>query len=150
MVSVSAAIDASGNAYFDALRDSQGLRFSAGVNAAAFVEYHTLRLLDAANSLRRRAERSRHAAEAVAAEFGMELRDVWLSAYLAEFAAISSSTYARLVNVSQTTATKHLNEWVRGRALERVGGGRNTRYRSSQGLREAVARYDATGAAGDR
>lgn len=150
MVSVSAAIEDSGGAYFEALRDSQGLQFSDGVDATAFVEYHTLRLLDAADSLQRRAVRYRRAAETVAVEFDMELRDVWLSAYLTEFAAISSSTYARLVDVSQTTATKQLNEWVRGRALERVGGGRNTRYRSSRGLREAVERYDARESGGDR
>jgi Fic family protein len=52
---------------------------------------------------------------------------------------ISSSLYARLTGSSQSSAKADLNGLIRVGALERVGNGRQTRYRTTPEWSEAVA-----------
>jgi Fic family protein len=138
MLSVSEAIFNSHDAYYEALRSTQGENFRAEVDVTPFVKFHTDVLCSAASALestvinfnRRRewyVEQTRGA---------MNSRQALALMFMVDVAPLSTSTFAELTGVSQATALSDLMEMVERSIVERVGQGRNTRYRVAQELQK--------------
>ncbi|MBT5775441.1 MAG: Fic family protein [Dehalococcoidia bacterium] len=140
MLSVSSAIHASGDEYFDALRATQGRAFVESVDASPFVEYHTRRLRRAVDQLQQSVVWLVRTAEEISDERDTDQAVVLLSWYLLNLGPITSSAYAKLIGTSQSTAVEKLRGQVEIGFLTRIGAGRSTRYTLTSGVSERVAR----------
>ena len=140
MLSVSAAIHASGEGYFEALRATQGPAFRETVDASPFVAYHTRQLRRAVDQLQQQVVWLVRTTEEISDAHGTDPSLSLLSWYLLNLGPITSSAYARLIGVSQSTAVEKLREQVGSGLLTRLGAGRSTRYQLTSKVSERVAR----------
>ncbi len=140
MLSVSSAIHASGDAYFDALRATQGPAFREAVDASPFVEYHTRQLRRAVDQLQQSVVWLVRTTEESSDAEGTDQSSVLLSWYLLNLGPITSSAYAKLIGASQSTAVEKLRMQVESGFLTRLGAGRSTRYALTSEVSERVAR----------
>ena len=143
MLSVSAAIHASGEAYFEALRATQGPAFREAVDASPFVEYHTRQLRRAMDQLQQSVVSFNRVIDETTVTIDIDRSSMLLVWYLQAIGPISSSEFARLIGVSQGTAAARLRSDVELGVLKRTGAGPSTRYHMSEklesGVREARA-----------
>ncbi len=139
MLSVSSAIHASGDGYFDALRATQGPAFREIVDASVFVEYHTRQLRRAIDQLQQSVVWLVRTTEESSDAQGTDQSTVLLSWYLLNLGPITSSAYARLIDVSQSTAVDKLRVQVEDGFLTRRGAGRSTCYALTSEVSERVA-----------
>jgi Fic family protein len=148
MVSVSEAIFRRQQDYYDALRAAQGENFRLEVDATEFVEFHTdmlnmaaVSLEDAVVSFNRRREAFVESAAGL-----MNARQALALMFMLDVAPLSTTAYADLAGSSQSSALSDLSQMVQRGLVERVGQGRNTRYRVSDSLkRDTAARAAETG-----
>lgn len=135
MLSVSSAIHASGEAYFEALRATQGRTFKEAVDASPFIEYHSRQLRRATDGLQQSVVGLNRLMDASTGEhFDREAAlMIW---YLTAIGPISSSAYATLIGASQSTAIAKLSRALEIGTVARVGAGRSTRYELSAELRQ--------------
>ncbi len=130
MISVSGVLARNRDAYYGALRHAQGPHFSEAVDSTQFVEFHTKALLRAASVLEERAVQFQRVRNTLVDASGDHLgvREVTALMFMCDVGALSSSTYARLNDVSPPTASLDLRRLVGAGVLNRVGSGKNTRY----------------------
>lgn len=141
MVSVSEAILRRQQEYYDALRATQGENFRLDVDATPFVEFHSDVLCEAAASLEDTVvsfNRRRQAFVDDAAGV-MNARQVLALMFMVDVAPLSTSAFAELTGSSQSSALSDLTQMVQRGIVERIGQGRNTRYRVSESLRQTAA-----------
>lgn len=141
MLTVSQAIREDAGTYFRTLREVQGPEFQESLDVTPFVEFHTRALVRAAGELEARVEAVGSRVDQFARgvqEGGATLQRAMRALVFVDLIRpISSSDYARINGVSQATATADLS---RLRVLfERVGKGRNTRYRLTPELKQIMA-----------
>ena len=139
MLSVSSAIHASGEGYFDALRATQGPAFRETVDASRFIEYHTRQLRRAIDQLQQSVVWLVRTAEEISDTRGTDQAVVLLSWYLLNLGPITSSAYAKLIGTSQSTAVEKLGAQVEIGFLTRLGAGRSTRYTLTSDVSARVA-----------
>jgi cell filamentation protein, protein adenylyltransferase len=139
MLSVSSAIHGSGDAYFEALRATQGPAFRESVDASHFIEYHTRQLRRAIDHLQQSVVWLVRTAEEISDAQGTDQAVVLLSWYLLNLGPITSSAYAKLIGASQSTAVEKLRQQVEIGYLTRLGAGRSTRYRLTSDVSQRVA-----------
>lgn len=144
MLSVSEAILRRQDAYYDALRSTQGENFRADVDVTPFVEFHTSVLCAAAQSLESTVINFNRRREWYVEQTkgALNPRQALALMFMVDVAPLSTSTFAELVGASQATALSDLTQMVERNIVERVGLGRNTRYRVSEELRR---RWDEDG-----
>lgn len=145
MLSVSAAIFRRQQDYYDALHSTQGENFRNEVDATEFVVFHTDVLCEAAAVLEKMviSFNRRRQAFVEYSEGVFNARQALALMFMLDVAPLSTSTFADLVGSSQSSALSDLTEMVRLGLVQRVGQGRNTRYR----INEDVRRRDAALAA---
>jgi len=142
MLSVSEAILRNQQDYYDALRTTQGENFREKVDATPFVNFHT-KVLDLAAAILERTvvNFNRRLQAFVDSSRGvLNARQALSYMFMMDVAPLSTSAYADLTSSSQSSALSDLTEMVRMDLVERVGQGRNTRYRISQSLRREMER----------
>jgi Fic family protein len=138
MLSVSEAILHRQQDYYDVLRSTQGENFLPEVDAAPFVRFHTDVLNMAAASLedtvvnfnRRRQTFVDYTKDLLNARQALALM------FMLDVAPLSTSAFAELTGSSQSSALSDLTQMLRMGFVQRVGQGRNTRYRISDAFRQ--------------
>jgi Fic family protein len=145
MLSVSEAILHRQQEYYDALRSTQGENFQPDVDATPFVDFHNGVLSGAAASLEGAViSFNRRRQEFVELTKGMmKARQALAFMFMMDVAPLSTSAYAELTGASQSSALSDLTEMVETKAVERVGRGRNTRYRIADRLRRQLDEIEA-------
>ena len=130
MLSVNQVIWRNRDAYYQALRDTQGLDFQSTVDVTPFARFHTNALITAATALEERAVLFKRRLDAWQAAFRTHLteRQALGLMYMMDVRPLSSSTYARLIGASASSAYADLTHMVACGAAVRTGKGRNTRY----------------------
>lgn len=141
MLSVSEAILRRQQDYYDVLHSTQGENFRPDVDATPFVKFHTEVLNMAAANLEGTVVNfNRRRQEFIESFTGMmNARQALALMFMADVAPLSTSAFADLTGSSQSSALSDLAEMVRWRLVERVGKGRNTRYRISESVRQHAA-----------
>lgn len=136
MVSVSQAIMRDREAYYEALRETQGEEFAGELDVCPFVTYHTTTLDDAASKLEDTAINFRKMVEGFQGRVGGALnrRQPLGVLYMATIGPISTSNYSRVTETSGSSAFNDLQKLVKFGLAERVGSGRKTRYRFSSDM----------------
>lgn len=140
MLSVSEAILRRQQDYYDALREAQGENFQLVIDATPFVEFHTDMLSAAAAILeksvisfnRRRQAYAERTADVINARQALAIM------FMLDVAPLSTTAFADLAGSSPSSALADLNDLVKMGVVERVGQGRNTRYRVNPSLRRDV------------
>jgi len=131
MLSVSSVLFGRRDDYYAALREAQGDRFLEDVDATPFVSFHTEALVAAAANLEEHVvsfnKRRDRWTEGV--DGALKPRQVIAFMFMLDMGPLSSSTYARLANSSQSSALADLADMVERGIVIRGGGGRSTRYR---------------------
>lgn len=137
MLSVSEAILQRQQDYYDVLHSTQGENFLPRVDATPFVKFHTDVLAMAAASLEdtvvsfnRRRQTFVEITKGV-----LNARQALALMFMLDVAPLSTSAFAELTGASQSSALSDLTQMVRLGVVQRVGQGRNTRYRASEELR---------------
>lgn len=140
MLSVSEAILQQQQVYYDVLHSTQGENFRPEVDATPFVEFHTDTLKLAAASLEDTVVNfNRQRQTFVAATTGLlNPRQALALMFMLDVAPLSTSAFADLTGSSQSSALSDLTQLVRWGHVERVGQGRNTRYRTSEAFRRGA------------
>lgn len=140
MLSVSEAILNRQQAYYDTLYETQGENFRPEIDVTPFVEFHTLVLNAAAASLESTVIAFNRGREAFAqgAKGMLNARQALAFMFMMDVAPLSSSAYAELTGASQSAALSDLTQLVRLNFAERVGQGRNTRYRADPDFRRQI------------
>lgn len=131
MISLSQGIFDERARYYDALRTVQGDEFAQSLDITAFIEFHNEMLMVAGTRLEEEVIEFRRRLDRFRDEVGESFnhRQALAFMYMLDLRPLSSSGYARLTGSSQTSAVNDLGDLVRRGLVERVGGGRNTRYR---------------------
>jgi Fic family protein len=140
MLSVSEAILSRQQEYYDALRATQGENFRAEVDATPFVDFHTQVLSMAAANLEGAVisfNRRRQAFAESTSEV-LNARQALAFMFMVDLAPLSSTAFAALTGASPSSALADLTQMVRLGVVERVGQGRNTRYRATPASRQRV------------
>jgi Fic family protein len=148
-LSVSEAILSQQQEYYDVLYSTQGENFRLDVDATQFVQFHNRALSTAAANLestvinfdRRRQAFVEHAKEL------LNPRQVLAFMFMMDVAPLSSSAYAELTGSSQSAALSDLTDLLRDDIVQRIGQGRNTRYRVNPDLRQRLDEKDAASVA---
>ena len=123
--------------YYAALRASQGLDFVETVDATAFVRFHVDALAQAAVMLEERVVLFNKVRDQWVQQLDfLNPRQVTGLMFMLDVGPVSSTAYARMTASSQATALTDLTEMVDKGVAERVGAGRNTRYRLHPRLAE--------------
>lgn len=137
MVSVSEAILQRQQDYYDTLRSTQGENFQSEVDATDFVKFHTDVLAIAAASLESAVINfNRRRQEFVVDTRGMlNARQALAFMFMLDVAPLSTSAFAELTGSSQSSALSDLTQMVQLDLVQRVGQGRNTRYRIGDTIR---------------
>lgn len=124
-------------AYYDLLRKVQGENFTETLEVTKFVKFHmealkfaAIRLEEGAIELRKRIDAMTKNTEGV-----MNDRQTLGFMFMEDVAPLSTTTYAKLVKTSHSTAYADLADMTRRGFLLREGKGRNTRHRIHPGLR---------------
>jgi len=130
MISVSQVIRGRVDAYYDALRAAQGEQFIETVDATPFVRFHTDALCRAAEELEARAAVFNRQRDLLAGRARGLLTDRQVTAliFMIDIGALSSSSYARVARVSQSTAQADLAGLAGSGFAVRTGTGKSTRY----------------------
>ncbi len=141
MLSVSAAILKRQQDYYDVLYETQGENFRPDVDATPFVTFHTdvlnmaaANLEDTVISFNRRREAFVDNATGL-----LNARQVLALMFMLDVAPLSTSAFADLAGSSQSSALSDLTRLCEQGVVERVGRGRNTRYRISEPFRRNAA-----------
>ena len=147
MLALSRSILDTRDEYYAALREVQRGRFSENGDATPFVEYQINQMCSAADGLQRRVvQMNRRIDEYTtvlnagggAIPRALSQRVARGIMYLLAVGPISTSTYSRLTESSQSTAHSDLQRLEEEGVVERTGSGRATRYRRVRdGLRRA-------------
>lgn len=143
MVSVSEAIFQRQQDYYDTLHSTQGENFQSEVNATPFVKFHTDVLSMAAASLESAVINfNRRRQEFVGGTKGMlNARQALAFMFMLDVAPLSTSAFAELTGSSQSSALSDLTQMVRLDLVQRVGQGRNTRYRIGDASRRQATEF---------
>jgi Fic family protein len=130
-VSVSESIHNRQQEYYDTLYATQGQDFKTEVEATPFVRFHTDVLLDAAINLEVAVVNFNLFRDAVtdALKGDMSSRQTLGFVFMLEIAPLSTSAYAQMAGISTTRALADLTELATRGLIQRIGSGRNTRYR---------------------
>lgn len=144
MISVSQVIHQRLGDYYRVLRESQGENFSEEVDVTEFVKFHTNALGEAAAVLEEKAVRFRRIRDGFATDMKGVLNDRQVAGFMfmIDIGRISSSRFARLTESSQPTALADLNSLVDQDLAVKEGAGKNTRYRLSPAMVEAINKAD--------
>ena len=140
MISISSVIRGQRDAYYEALRASQGTAFSERVDVTAFVRFHCGVIADAIRQLEAQASAFQHRWLILRSNFDRVLNDrrvIGLNA-LMELGRVSSSHYAELTDCAQPTAFSDLNALAEAGLVERVGRGKATRYGLTPSIRSML------------
>lgn len=131
MISVSRVLHDQLPDYYATLRSTQGENFKEDVDVTEFALFHTDALVTAAVSLEQYAIAFRRQRDEYARTIGdmMNERQATGMMFMTNIGAISTSHYARLTKSSQATALADLALLIEKGVAERVGSGKNTRYR---------------------
>jgi Fic family protein len=137
MLTVSKSIFDDREAYYLALRESQGPRFKEAVDATPFVKYHTGALCRAADDLEKQIIEFNRQRDSLyrQADGTFNERQVAGIMFMLDIGPISSSAYAALTETSQSTAITDLNMLVKQGMCLRQGTGKNTRYHVASRVR---------------
>lgn len=140
MISVSQVIHQELGEYYRVLREAQGEEFKEEVDVSEFVEFHTNAIGSAAARLEEKAVRFRRVRDGFAEDVKGVLNDRQAAGlmFMIDIGKISSSRFASLTESSQATAISDLNALVDQGLVIREGAGRNTRYRLSPELAQAI------------
>jgi len=141
MISVSEAIAIQQQAYYDALYAAQGEDFAFDRDVTRFVDFHTEILNSAAISLEESAigfRRRLQTFHEFNRGFSFNERQSLALMFMLDIAPLSTTTYAELTGCSPSAALADLTNLVREGVVERIGKGRNTRYRMSDAATQAV------------
>lgn len=142
MLTVNEAILAERERYYAVLQETQGEEFRETVEVDAFLQFHTEALGRTAQSLEDRAVLLARLRD-ITIETGGGLYNERQATALMSVALldrpISSSMYAKLARAAQTTAVADLNQLVAKGFFEKVGQGKNTRYRLHQDFARRLA-----------
>ena len=134
--------------YYGALRASQGPDFGEKIDATAFVRFHIDALTRAAVMLEDRVVLFNKRRDRLVRQLDfLNPRQVTGLMFMLDVGPVSSTAYARMTASSQATALTDLTELVNKKAAERVGAGRNTRYRLHPDLAQ-IANEAGTPSAG--
>lgn len=145
MLSVSEAILRRQFDYYDALHATQGENFRPEVDATPFVAFHNEVLNMAAASLEDTVVSFNRQRQSFA-EYTKGLlnpRQALALMFMLDVAPLSTSAFAVLTGGSQSSALSDLTQMLRLGFVQRVGQGRNTRYRLSEDLRRDAAAHSA-------
>jgi Fic family protein len=140
MLSVSEAILHEQQAYYDALYDTQSENYRPEVDVTPFVKFHTHVLNMAAANLEDNVihfNRGRQAFADATKEM-LNARQALAFMFMMDVAPLSSSAYAGLTSASQSAALSDLTQMVQLGFAERIGQGRNTRYRVPGEMRRRI------------
>ena len=130
--------------YYAALRASQGPDFAESVDATPFVRFHVDALARAAVMLEERVVLFNRRRDRVIRQLDfLNPRQVTGLMFMLDVGPVSSTAYARMTASSQATALTDLTEMVDKTVAERVGAGRNTRYRLHPRISELANRTEA-------
>lgn len=123
--------------YYEALRASQGPNFVETVDATPFVRFHVDAMAQAAVMLEERVVLFNKRRDRWVHQLDfLNARQVMGLMFMLDVGPVSSTAYARMTASSQATALTDLTEMVNTKVAERLGAGRNTRYRLHPGLAE--------------
>lgn len=137
MLSTSRIVFARRAEYYAALRASQGPDFAETVDATAFVRFHVDALAQAAVMLEDRVVLFNKVRDRWVQQLDfLNPRQVTGLMFMLDVGPVSSTAYARMTASSQATALTDLTEMIDEQVAERVGAGRNTRYRLHPRLAE--------------
>lgn len=137
MLSVSEAILQQQQGYYDALRSTQGEDFRPDVDATPFIDFHTGVLNIAAASLESAviSFNQRRQAFVERARGLLNARQALALMFMMDVAPLSTSAFADLTGSSPSSALSDLTGMVDLGLVQRIGKGRNTRYRITEELR---------------
>ena len=141
MLAVNEAIASRQSDYIQALRETQGPRFTTEVNVEPFLMFHTETLFNAAVELEGLAVTFSKLRDRLLAGTEGALNERQVTALLFTETVdrpISSSFYAAIAKTSQTTAVADLKDLVNSQMFVRYGRGKLTRYGLNPKLRERV------------
>jgi Fic family protein len=140
MISISQVIHQQLGDYYRVLREVQGLDFMEEVDVTEFVRFHTEAIITAASLLEEKAVRFRRLHDGMLQMMRgiLNPRQVTGLMFMVDIGQLSSSRYARLTESSQATALADLTSLLAGGLVVRRGAGKNTRYRLSPGVLEAL------------
>jgi Fic family protein len=140
MVSVSEAILQRQQDYYDVLYQTQSENFRSKIDATPFVSFHTEVLCAAAANLESTVIdfNRRRQAFVESIKDVMNGRQALALMFMMDIAPLSTSAYAELTGTSQSSALSDLSEMVGQGIVQRLGQGRNTRYRIADDLRRTV------------
>lgn len=140
MISVSQVIHQRLADYYKVLRESQGENFTEEVDVTEFIRFHTNAISEAAAVLEEKAVRFRRIHDGFATDMKGVLNDRQVTGlmFMIDIGRISSSKFARLTESSQPTALADLTSLVDQGLAVKEGAGKNTRYRLSPSIMEAV------------
>ena len=145
MISVSQAILASRDRYYRVLKETQSLDFQETVDVTPFVRFHLDALRHASTRLEDRVIRfTRDLNEWKKSTEGMlNPRQATGFSFLMDMGRpLSSTTYARMTNISQSSAIADLNDLVKRGFSVKVGNGKSTRYVVEPKLAAKMKRVD--------
>ena len=144
MISISQAIHNNLGDYYRVLRETQGENFQEEIDVTDFILFHNDALGAAAASLEEKAVWYRKLRDQYAQEMEGILNDRQVSGmlFMIGIGGISTSRFARLTESSQTTALADLNSLVKQGLAVKTGAGKNTRYRLSPTIIEAMDREE--------
>ncbi|MCK4827977.1 Fic family protein [bacterium] len=130
MVSVSQEIHNQLGTYYKTLHKVQGENYKEDVDVTDFIIFHTGALASAAISLEEKAIHFSRLRDNITNQLSglLNERQVTGLMYMVDIGQISTSRYARLTDSSQNTALTDLNPLVELGLVNRIGGGKNTRY----------------------
>lgn len=145
MAAVSEAILRRQQDYYDALYATQGENFRPDIDATPFVTFHVEVLSQAAADLERTVISFNRRLQAFVERAASVLnpRQALALMFMLDVAPLSTSAFADLAGASQSSALADLTQMVQLGFVERVGGGRNTRYRVRDALRRDAAAREA-------
>ncbi len=140
MLSVSEAILQRQQEYYDVLHSTQGENFRPDVDATPFVEFHNRVLARAAASLESAVINFNRQRQAFVEDTKgvLNARQALALMFMTDVAPLSTSAFAELTGSSQSSALSDLTQMARLNLVQRVGQGRNTRYRIAEDLRRRV------------
>lgn len=140
MVSVSQVIHHRLGDYYRSLREVQGEEFKGEVDVTEFVKFHSNVVGAAAVRLEEKAVRFSQVRDDFALHVSGVLNERQITGlmFMIDIGRVSSSRFARLTSSSQATALADLNSLVEEGLAVREGAGKNTRYRLSPDILEAI------------
>ncbi|MCG3774212.1 MAG: hypothetical protein JW395_1029 [Nitrospira sp.] len=131
MLSISKSIYDVRSQYYEVLREAQGEDFLEEVDIAPFLDFHMEVMIRAATRLEERVaifRQSLNQFQKAVSGVVNPRQAMGLSILLDMGMPLSSTQYAKMNEVSQSSAVSDLNEMVRKGLVTRIGTGKSTRY----------------------